>query len=140
VRSHPNRVGEQHDGRVPGLAHTFAFALGQLGQQVAHAVHGAVLAVRGGPALLDRFDQPGGTVGEDQHRRPEPAGDQVAPQRQPVLVGFAHPQHHRQEHPLALIGESQATSTPSLGPLRADREKDRIEKHAAKWTSYETRH
>jgi hypothetical protein len=32
--------------RLPGgLAHAFALALGQLGQQVAHAVHAAVLAV-----------------------------------------------------------------------------------------------
>ncbi|MGZ6588681.1 MAG: hypothetical protein ACXVHX_30900 [Solirubrobacteraceae bacterium] len=38
--------GQRRLLRLPlGLAHTFAFALGQLGQQVAHAVHGAVLAV-----------------------------------------------------------------------------------------------
>jgi hypothetical protein len=57
-------------------------------------VNGAVLAVRGRPALLDGLDQPGGAVGDDQHRRPEPAGDQVAPEREPVLVGLAHPEHH----------------------------------------------
>jgi hypothetical protein len=43
--------------------------LGQLGDQVAGAVNGAVLAIGGWPALLDRFDQAGGAVGDDEHRR-----------------------------------------------------------------------
>jgi hypothetical protein len=38
------------------------------------AVNGAMLAVRGRPALLDSLDQPGGAVGDDQHRRAKPAG------------------------------------------------------------------
>jgi hypothetical protein len=81
--------------RLPvGLADALALSLGQLREQVAQAVNGAVLAVRGGPALLDRLDQPGGAVGDDQQRRAEPAGDQVAPEREPVLVRLAHPQHH----------------------------------------------
>jgi hypothetical protein len=54
-------------------------------------VHGAVLAVGCRPALLGGLDQPGGAVGNDQHRRAEAAGDQVAPERQPVLVGRASP-------------------------------------------------
>jgi hypothetical protein len=41
--------------RLPvGLADALALPFGQLGQQVADAVDGAVLAVRGGQALLDR--------------------------------------------------------------------------------------
>src|SRR5829696_6937919 len=73
--------------RLPvGAADAFALAVGQLGEQVADAVHGAVLAIRGGPALLDRLDQPGRAVGDDQQRRAEPARDQVAREREPVLV------------------------------------------------------
>jgi hypothetical protein len=53
--------------RLPvGPADALAFPLGQLGQQVAHAVHGAVLAVRGRPALLDGLDQSRRAVGDDQ--------------------------------------------------------------------------
>jgi hypothetical protein len=66
--------------RLPvGLSDALAVPLGQLREQVADAVDGAVLAIRGGPALLDRLDQPGGAVGDDQQRRAEPAGDQVGP-------------------------------------------------------------
>jgi hypothetical protein len=43
--------------RLPvAAADAFALAFGQLGEQVAQAVNGAVLAVRGGPALLDGLD------------------------------------------------------------------------------------
>jgi hypothetical protein len=56
-----------------------------------------------------------------------PAGDQIAPQREPVLVGLAHPQHHRQEHPLALLGEAPGDQHALLGPLGPDGEKDRVE-------------
>ena len=59
---------------------------GSLAIRFRSAVHGAALAVRGGPALLDRLDQPGGAVGDDQQRRSEPAGDQVAAEGEPVLV------------------------------------------------------
>ena len=61
-----------------GLADAFALAFGQLGEQVAQAVHGAVLAIGGRPALLDDRDQPGGAVGDHKQRRAEPAGDQHA--------------------------------------------------------------
>src|SRR5215218_11504797 len=44
------------------LADAFAFALGHLRVEVARAVHAAALAVRGGPALLDRLGQAGGAV------------------------------------------------------------------------------
>jgi hypothetical protein len=68
------------------LADPFAFALGHLRVEVARAVHAAALTVRGRPALLDRLDQAGGAVGDDEHRRAEAARDQVTPQRLPVLV------------------------------------------------------
>jgi hypothetical protein len=48
------------------------------------------LAVQGGPALLDRLDQAGGAVRDNEHRRAEAAADQVAATQdlpQPVL-GF----------------------------------------------------
>jgi hypothetical protein len=61
------------------LADAFALAFGDLGQEVAHAVHGAVLAVRCRPAVLDGLDQPGGAVVDDQHRRAESAADEARP-------------------------------------------------------------
>jgi anti-sigma regulatory factor (Ser/Thr protein kinase) len=73
--------------RLPvGLADPLAFPFGQLVEQVAHTVNGAVLAVRGGPALLDRLDQSRRAVGHDQQRCAQPAGDQVPAECQPVLA------------------------------------------------------
>jgi hypothetical protein len=72
--------------RLPvGVLDALALAFGQLGVQIAGAVNAAALAIRRWPALLDRLDQPGGAVGDDQHRRPETAGDQIASERLPVL-------------------------------------------------------
>jgi hypothetical protein len=72
-------------------------------------------------------DQPGGAVGDDQHRRAEPAGDQVAPERKPVLVGLAHPQHHRQEHAFSLLGEAPRDEDALLGAVGADGQEDRVQ-------------
>jgi hypothetical protein len=52
----------------------------------------ATLPIRRRPALLDRFDQPGSAVADDQHRRRQSSRDQVAGERLPVLVGLAHPE------------------------------------------------
>ena len=114
--------------RLPvGPAHPLALLLGQLGDQVARAVHGAVLAIRGWPALLDGLDQPGGAVGDDEHRRRQPAGDQVPGQGEPVLVRLAHPQAHPDENPLALLGKAPGTKDALLRALGPDVEEDRVE-------------
>jgi hypothetical protein len=68
-----------------------------------------------------------GAVGDNQQRRAEPAGDQIAPERQPVLVRLAHPQHHRKQHPLALLGEAPGHQDTLFGAVRADGEEDRVE-------------
>jgi hypothetical protein len=86
-----------------------------------------VLAVRGGPALLDRLDQSRRAVGDHQQRRAEPAGDQIAAERKPVLVRLAHPEHHRQQHPLALFGEAPGDQHALLGPVGPDRQEDRVQ-------------
>ena len=70
---------------------------------------------------------PGGAVGDDQHRRAQAAGDQVAAQLEPVLVRFAHAEHHREQHPLAGFGEALGHRHALLGPLGADREVGRVE-------------
>jgi hypothetical protein len=57
----------------------------------------------------------------------EPAGDQVAAEREPVLVRFAHREHHREQHAFALLGEAPGHQHALLGPLGADGEKDRVE-------------
>jgi hypothetical protein len=54
-----------------------ALAFGQLREQVAHAMNGAMLATCGRLALLARLDEPGRAVGGDQHRRSQPAADQT---------------------------------------------------------------
>jgi hypothetical protein len=85
--------------------------------------------------LLDGLDQPGGAIGDDQHRRAQPAADQVAPEVEPVLVRFAHPEHHRKQHTLALLGESPGDQHALLRPVGTDAEEDRVESRAAKWMS-----
>src|SRR5215216_7964958 len=58
---------------------------------------------------------------------PEPAGDQVAPQLQPVLVRFAHPEHHLKQHALAFLGEAPGDEHALLRPVGAHREEDGVE-------------
>jgi hypothetical protein len=52
-------------------------------------------------------------VGDDQQRRAEPAGAQVAPEREPVLVRFAHPSIS------ASSTRSPAATTRPADPLSA---------------------
>ena len=68
--------------------------------QVSEAVNGAVLAIGARPDLLDRADQPGRAVGDDQAWRGEPAGDEIAAELEPVLLGLAHPQPHGNQRPV----------------------------------------
>jgi hypothetical protein len=42
-------------------------------------------------------------------------------------VRLAHPQHHRQQHPLAGLGEAPGDQDALLGPVAVEREKDRVE-------------
>jgi hypothetical protein len=55
------------------------------------------------------------------------ARDQVAPEREPVLVGFAHPEADRHERALAGGAEPPGAQHALLGTLGADREVDRVE-------------
>jgi hypothetical protein len=43
------------------------------------------------------------------------------------LVRLAHPQHHREQHALALLGEAPGHQHALLGPVLADREEDHVE-------------
>jgi hypothetical protein len=97
-------------------------------------VNGAVLAVRGGPALLDRLDQTGGAVGDDQHRRRQAAGDQVPGEPEPVLVRLAHPEADPDQNPLSLLGEAPGAKHALLRALGADVEEDRVEDRATRLT------
>jgi hypothetical protein len=42
-------------------------------------------------------------------------------------VRLAHPEHHLKQHPLALLGEAPGHQHALLGPVRADRQEDRVE-------------
>jgi hypothetical protein len=42
-------------------------------------------------------------------------------------VRLAHPQHHRQQHALALLAEAPGDEHALLGPVRTDREEDRVQ-------------
>jgi hypothetical protein len=110
-----------------GPADAVALGFGQFGEQVAHAMDRAVLAVGVRPAVLDGLDQPRGAVGDDEHRRAEPAGDQVAPEGLPVLIGLAHAEHDRQQHAFAAVGEAPGDEHALLGPARAHREERCVE-------------
>jgi hypothetical protein len=41
-------------------------------------------------------------------------------------VRLAHPQHHREQHPLALLGKAPGDQHALLGPVGPDREEDRV--------------
>ena len=64
-----------------GGADPLAFALGQLRQYVAESMHGAALTVSLRPTLLDRADQSGRSVGDDQLRTRQPTACEVAAER-----------------------------------------------------------
>ena len=122
--------------RLPvSQTHSLALAVGQLGKQVAQAVHRAVLTVGGGPALPDGFDQPGRAVGHDQQRRAEPAGDQVLASSSQSSCDSRIPSITVKQHALALSVNPQATSTPSLGPSGRTARKTASRNSAATWTS-----
>jgi hypothetical protein len=106
----------------------FALAFGQLRVAVARPMHAAALAVRRRPALLDRLDEPGSAVGDDQHRRPEPSCDQVTAERLPVLVGLAHPEHHLKQHALAVCGEAPGHQHALFRPTRTHGDEGRVQK------------
>jgi hypothetical protein len=42
-------------------------------------------------------------------------------------VRLAHPEHHRQQHPLAVFGEPPRDEDALLGPVRADGEKGGVQ-------------
>jgi hypothetical protein len=42
-------------------------------------------------------------------------------------VGLAHPEHHRQQDALAGLGEAPGDQDALLGPVGANREKDRVQ-------------
>ena len=57
------------------------------------------------------------------------------PELLPILIGLAHPEHHRQQDPLALLGESPGHQHSLLGPVGADRQEDRVQNSATRRTS-----
>src|SRR5262249_17262863 len=61
---------------------------------------------------------PGRSIGDHQHRRPEPAPAQVAAHLQPVLEALPLAQHDVQQHPLpslvVVLGHQHALQSPRL--------------------------
>jgi hypothetical protein len=88
---------------------------GDLGQEVADAVDQAALPQRGRPDLLDRADQPGGAVGDDQQRRTQPAGDQVAQEPQAGVGGLGACAIQAEQDRLA-VGGDRPGAQHRLGP------------------------
>jgi hypothetical protein len=58
---------------------------------------------------------------------PSPRAIRSLPSASQSSLGLAHPEHHRKQHALALLGESPGDQHALLGPVRADREEDRVE-------------
>ncbi len=114
--------------RVPvGGPDPLALSLGELREHVPQAVHRAALTVGLGPELLDRADQAGGAVGDDQQRRAEAAAGERAAEAEPVLFCLAHPQADIQEHPLAIFGDSPGAEHTLLRPAGTDGQEDGVE-------------
>jgi hypothetical protein len=75
-----------------------------------------VLAVRGGPALLDRLDQPEAAVGDDQQRAPSPRAIRSRPSSSQCSCDSRIPSITESSTRSPCSVKPQATSTPSLGP------------------------
>ena len=76
------------DGPVAGLDLGLR-GHGDLGEHVADAMHQAPLAQRRRERLLDRGQQPGGTVGDHQNWRAQATAGQVGEEVDPGVVAFA---------------------------------------------------
>ena len=86
-----------------------------------------MLTISARPDLLHGADQPGRAVGHDQPWRGEPAGDHVAAELKPVLLGLARSQPDANQLPVAVLVDSPGTDHALLRAARADREIDRVE-------------
>ena len=87
------------------LLHRRLHQPGQLGQDVAHLVHLASLAVRVRPHPLDRLHQSGRPVHDDQQRIAHPPGDQVLQKTEPRIIRFSLAHIHVQQHRRAVFEE-----------------------------------
>jgi methionyl aminopeptidase len=78
---------------------------GHLGQHVSGSVDGATLAQAGREDQLDRGDQAGGTVGDDQKRWAQPAGHHAVQEGFPGVGGLAGAGLEADQHRPALAGD-----------------------------------
>src|SRR5581483_11687153 len=123
------RVGLVERAPVGGLD-AVALPLGSLRAQVPQAVHGAALTVGVRPQLLDRGNQAGCAVGDDQQRRRKPAAGERAAELEPVVFGLAHPERDVEQDALARFGDAPGAEHALLRPRGADGQEDRIEEEA----------
>jgi len=72
-------------------------AVGHFVQHVAHRMHPAADAEALRPDLGDRPELARDAIAGDRHRRPEPAGHQMAEELQPTLVALLLPQREVQQ-------------------------------------------
>jgi hypothetical protein len=79
-------------------------------------VDGAALFLGGRPQLACGLPQSGRAVGDDQRRRAQPAVDQVAAEREPVLVALAAAQREPEQH-LAALQRDAPGNEDALGGL-----------------------
>jgi hypothetical protein len=99
----------------------------ELRHEVAQTLDRAMLTTSTRPNFLDRADQPPRAVGDEQARHGDSAAGEDAAEFEPVLLGLAHPQPHRNQLSRTGLGDSPGTDHALLRSARADRQLDRVE-------------
>ena len=74
-------------------------------------MNSAMLTISARPDLLDRCDQAGRAVGEDQAWRSEPTSDQIAAEFDPVLLGLPCSQPDADQLPMAIFVDGTTRSS-----------------------------
>ena len=101
--------------------------VGDLGQQVAHAVDRAAPAVGRRPERLDRVDEARRAVGDHRQRRPQAAGGEAATELKPVLFRLALAEADIEQNPLAVAVDAPGAEHALLGARGPDRQVDRVQ-------------
>ena len=116
VRPGLDTLGHVEDRPVVGL-HLGLRVLGHLGENVPSAMDEAALPQRGTDGPLDRADQPGRAVRDDEQRAAEPALTEVGKQPGPGVAGLGRGGVQADEHRPTVGADAHPASTCSAAAL-----------------------